>query len=114
MNREFPVSFYELDQRPDPRTPFEMLPPHLRQESVERREEKCRRLALRYGMRMLSQKQREALHMRYSLGMSFRDLAAELGISRSAAARRVRRSHDELKSFIECCMLIDNELGKGS
>ena len=113
MNRELSIDFAELDQRPDPSTPPELLPPHLRKESRNRREERCRRAALRHGTRLLSPKQQEALHMRYTLGMSFRHLSAELGISRTAAERRIKRSKEQLKNIVELCMLVEKELGDG-
>ena len=110
MNREFPVSFDELARRPDPATPQDMLPPHLR-EAATRREALCRKAALRHSMGMLSRKQREVLHMRYNLGMSFRTLSDKLGVSRSAAQRRVIRSQEALKAFVELCLRVEEELG---
>ena len=109
MNRVIPVSLDELDLRADPATPQEMLPPHLR-EKAGRRELLCRKAALRHGMGMLSQKERQALHMRYDLGMNFRTLSNELGVSQSAAQRRVARSQETLKTFIELCLRVEKEL----
>ena len=95
------MNLFDFEQRPDPGTPQHLLPPHLRG-SDNSREEICRRAALRHALGLLSDKQRQALHMRYDLGLSFRVLSEELGISRSAAAKRVKRSQDTLKTLTEC------------
>ena len=105
------MSFGELDFYPDPSTPEYLLPGHLRR-GDNSREELCRRVALRLAVGQLSQKQRQALHMRYNLGLSFRGLAAELGVSRSAAEKRIRRSQETLRTMIELCVLVQKELGK--
>ncbi|MCL2856496.1 MAG: sigma-70 family RNA polymerase sigma factor [Oscillospiraceae bacterium] len=108
------TSFGELDFYPDPSTPEYLLPRHLRRDD-NGREELCRRVALRVAMTRLSEKQREALHMRYNLGLSFRKLSAELGISRSAVEKRLKRSQESLKAMIELCVLVQKEMGnKGS
>ena len=99
-----------LDQQPDPRTPLDMLPVHMRG-TDNSREERCRRTALRHATELLSLKQRQALHMRYDLGMSFRSISEELGISRSAAAKRIKRSLEILHSLIELCLLVQREVG---
>ena len=106
-----PVNFSELERYPDPQTPQHLLPLHMRGDNNSR-EELCRREALRQAVRFLSPKQREALHMRYELGMNFSRLSAELGISRSAAAKRVRRSQEALKPLIELCVLVQKEMMK--
>lgn len=105
------LSFSDLDIYPDPNTPEYLLPGHLRR-GDNSREELCRKVALRLATRHLSQKQREALHMRYGLGLSFRKLSEELGISRSAAEKRIKRSQETLKMLIELCMLVQKEMGK--
>ena len=107
------LSFCELDLYPDPHTPEYLLPYHLRR-GDNSREELCRRVALRLAIGHLSEEQRQALHMRYNLGLSFRSLAAELGISRGTAENRVKRSQKTLKAMIELCVLVQNELGKNS
>jgi len=105
------INLTEFEQHPDPDTPQFLLPLHLRAGNNSR-EELCRREALRLAFGYLSQKQRQALHMRYDLGMSFRKLSAELGISRSAAAKRVKRSQETLKTLVELCVLVEKEVGK--
>ena len=105
------LSFCELNLYPDPSTPEYLLPCHLRR-GDNSREELCRLVALRLAVGQLSQKQRQALHMRYNLGLSFRSLSAELGISRSAAEKRVKRSQETLKTMIELCVLVQKELNK--
>jgi len=104
-----PVNLIPLEQRPDPRTPQHLLPVHLRG-SDNSRENLCCRTALRYAIELLSKKQRQVLHMRYNLGMSFRAISEELGISRSAAAKRIKRSQETLKSLIELCLLVQRDL----
>ena len=105
------LSFSGLDFYPDPGTPEYLLPGYMRR-GDNSREELCRRVALRLALEQLSVKQREALHMRYSLGLSFRGVATRLGISRSAAENRVRRSQETLRAMIELCVLVQKELSK--
>ena len=105
------LSFSDLDIYPDPNTPKDLLPGHLRR-GDNSREELCRKVALRLASGYLSQKQLEALHMRYTMGMSFRKMSAALGISRSAAEKRIKRSQETLKTLIELCMLVQKEMGK--
>ena len=105
------LSFSDLDIYPDPGTPDYLLPNHLRR-GDNSREELCRKVALRLATQHLSQKQREALHMRYGLGLSFRKLSAELGISRSAAEKRIKRSQETLRLMIELCVLVQREMSK--
>ena len=105
------LSFADLDLYPDPSTPEYLLPSHLRR-GDNSREELCRRAALRLALGQLSEKQREALHMRYNLGLSFRGLADQLGISCSAAETRIKRSQETLRIMIELCVLVQKELGK--
>ena len=100
---------FELELCADPSTPQYLLPPHLRG-GDNSREELCRRTALRLAMNTLDQKQRQALHLRYDLGMSFRSLAKELGISRTAAQNRVANSQQTLKALIELCVHVHREL----
>ena len=108
------VSLFDLELYPDPNTPEYLLPDHLRR-GDNSREELCRRVALRLALEQLTEKQREALHMRYSLGLSFRGLAAQLGISRSAAESRVRRAQETLQVMIEHAVQVQKEMGrKGS
>ena len=105
------LSLSDLDIYPDPNTPEYLLPHHLRR-GDNSREELCRKVALRLATQQLSQKQREALHMRYGLGLSFRRLSAELGISRTAAEKRIKRSQEALRAMVELCVLVQKELGK--
>lgn len=105
------LSFCELDLYPDPHTPEYLLPYYLRRGDSSR-EELCRRVALRLAVGQLSEEQRQVLHMRYNLGLSFRGLAAELGISRGTAENRVKRSQETLKTMVELCVLVQKELGK--
>ena len=105
------VSLMDFAFLPDPHTPQYLLPLHLRR-GDNSREELYRRAALRAAIQTLSQKQRQALHMRYDLGLSYRELAARLGISRSAAEKRVKRSQESLKTLIEMCVLVQKEVSK--
>ena len=105
------LSLYDLELYPDPNTPDCLLPAHLRC-GDNSREERCRKVALRLALGQLSEKQREALHMRYTLGLSFRMLAAELGVSRSAAETRVKRAQDTLRTLIEHAVLVQREMGR--
>ena len=104
-----PENWIDLEQRPDPGTPQHLLPFHLRG-SDNSREELCRRTALRHAIGLLNHKQRQALHMRYDLGLSFSALSQELGISRSAASKRIKRSQETLKTLVELCVNVQKEL----
>ena len=103
------MNFFELELHSDPSTPQHMLPKHLRS-GDNSREELCRKIALRLAQDQLSQKQKQALHMRYDLRMSLRELSSELGISRTAAEKRIKRSIDTLKTMVELCVLVQKEL----
>ena len=105
------TTLFEIEWMPDPNTPQNLLPSHLRA-GDNRREDTCRKIALRHGIRLLTTKQRQALEMRYNRGLSFRGLATELGISRTAAEKRVKNGQEALRELIEFSLTVQRETAR--
>jgi len=111
MNR---IDMRDLTLLPDPDTDQRLLPDYLcRAENNE--EMACYKLALRLAMeQFLAEDQRQIIHMRFWLGMSMAEIGSELGLSRSAATKRVTAVLAILRERVGFCVEVYNALTKSA
>lgn len=70
-------------------------------DTIESAQEDDKKIAISLALKKLSEEERELIWYKYTLGMSVRDIALKINLSKSTVAMRINDAEEKLREFLK-------------